>query len=218
MGSNTHTTVSALGETIISRPCKVGITGGIGSGKTTVCQLFQKLGVPLIDADKIAKELSRPGHEAYEQIIRTFGDQVLTHSGTLDREKMRTLIFSDPQSKQKLESILHPLVYQEIEQRSSESTSPYILISIPLLIETGGEKYIDRLLVVDCDRNLQIERVMTRDKNDRNLIEKIIDSQISRQERLTRADDVIQNNSDLQNLELQVMSLHKQYMDSGKNL
>jgi len=206
-----------LVQTTISHPLRVGLTGGIGSGKSTVSNIFRKLDVPVIDADEIARMIVTPGQPAHAEILDKFGHEILTPSGELDRKKLRKQIFSDPDKKLMLESILHPLIYQEILDSCSQINSPYCLVVVPLLLETAGEKYVDRILVVDCDEEDQITRALARDNTSRDDIIRIMGSQISREERLARADDRIYNNHDLNHLQKQVTDLHKIYLSLGKS-
>ncbi len=191
---------------------KIGLTGGIGSGKSTVSKLFEKLGVPVIDADVIARQIVEPGQPALNQLVQTFGNQFLTADGTLDRAKLRQLVFSDPAQKQRLEELLHPLVYRKIEEEIELLTSAYCIICVPLLLETGMTGLVDRVLVVDCALEIQIERVKQRDRLTTEQIKSIIASQVSREERLARADDVIDNSKPATQLAEQVKKLHNLYL------
>ncbi len=191
---------------------KIGLTGGIGSGKSTVCALFQELGVNIIDADNIAKALVSPGMPALTQIIDQFGKEFLQADGALDRNKLRKLIFSDKEKKQQLENILHPLVYKQIGIEIQRSTSPYCIVAVPLLFETQKSPLFDRILVVDCSIDEQLQRVENRDKLNRGQILSIIDSQIPREQRLKRADDIIENSANITQLAEQIKRLHNSYL------
>jgi len=191
----------------------IGLTGGIGSGKTAVCQLFEKLGVPVIDADVIAHELTQPNQPALQKIINVFGAELLDETGTLDRAKLRQLVFSDPAKRFELESILHPLVLVEIHTRIQTINTPYCVISIPLLLETNMTENIDRILVIDSPEDLQIARVQARDNLSVSEIKQIMSAQTSRELRLEAANDVITNDSDMANLEKQVTVLHNRYLE-----
>jgi dephospho-CoA kinase len=191
---------------------KIGLTGGIGSGKSSVCALFQELGVNIIDADNIAKALVAPGLPALTQIIDQFGKEFLQADGTLDRAKLRKLIFSDKEKKQQLENILHPLVYKQIDIEIQHSTSPYCIIAVPLLLETQKSQLFDRILVVDCSIEEQLQRVESRDKLNRTQILSIIGSQIPREQRLKRADDIIDNSANITQLAEQIKRLHNSYL------
>ncbi len=190
---------------------KVGLTGGIGSGKTTVARLFRKHGVPTLDTDRIARWLVRPGQPALEALAEEFGPGILTPTGALDRARLRAQVFADPKKKARLEAILHPAIFAEMERRLARLRSPYCLIAIPLLVETGARNRVDRVLVVDCPESLQIARLRHRAGLDEELIRRIIASQASREERLAIADEVITNDRDLTALARQVAELHRFY-------
>ncbi|RKZ49186.1 MAG: dephospho-CoA kinase [Gammaproteobacteria bacterium] len=190
---------------------RIGLTGGIGSGKTTACEIFTELGVPVIDADIIAHELVKPGMPALEEIIRIFGEEVISNDGTLDRKIIRDKVFANNLDRKKLENILHPAVYKEISAQVENINSRYCIISIPLLLETGASKTVDRILVIDVPREQQLERASNRDKTDKNDINAIIDSQISRNERLSAADDIVDNNGDINDLRKKIYELHEFY-------
>ena len=165
---------------------KVGLTGGIGCGKTTVAKVFAQLNIPVIDADEIAHRLVAIGQPALSQIQQEFGADILSPDGSLNRKKLRELIFSDLKQKQKLESILHPLVYQAIQAELKQLNTPYCIICIPLLFETNMSHFVDRILVVDCSVETQIERVRSRDNLTVERIQSIIDSQASRTFRIEK--------------------------------
>ncbi|BCX82667.1 dephospho-CoA kinase [Methylomarinovum caldicuralii] len=191
---------------------KIVLTGGIGSGKSTVARLFQRHGVPVIDTDEIARDLVRPGRPALGALVDAFGPRILTADGRLDRARLRELVFSDPAAKARLEAILHPRIFSELERRLQALKAPYVVIAIPLLVETGARGRVDRVLVVDCPEALQIERVRHRDGWDEALIRRILASQAGRLERLAVADDVIVNDRDLAHLARQVAELHRLYL------
>jgi dephospho-CoA kinase len=190
---------------------KIGLTGGIGSGKSTVCKIFSEFGVPVIDADIIAHNLVRPGMPALEEIAKTFGKELISNDGTLDRKKIRDQIFANDTERKKLEDILHPAVYKEISVQVENINSKYCIISIPLLIETDASDTVDRILVIDVPRELQLQRASNRDKTNRSDIESIIDSQISREDRLAAADDIVNNDGNIENLHRQISGLHEYY-------
>jgi len=196
---------------------KIGLTGGIGSGKSTVAKLFQQLGIPVIDADLIAHQLVRPGQPALGALVTEFGPAILTSKGELDRSRLRELIFHDHTAKTRLESILHPAVFAEMHRRATGLQTPYCILAIPLLIETNAQSMVDRILVIDCPERLQIERVKRRDGLDESLIKRILASQASRQERLAHAHDIIVNEGDLAMLERQVKDLHLYYLKLKPN-
>ncbi len=190
---------------------KIGLTGGIGSGKTTVTQKFSALGVPIIDADEISRELVQPGQPAFVEIVNEFGDKVLKSSGEIDRQYLRDLIFSDAKSRVKLESILHPLIRLKMSQQIELLDNPYCIIAIPLLIETGQADLVDRILVLDVPRELQVRRTMERDNSSAEAIEAVLNSQVDNQTRLSLADDVLNNSGDIEDLLQQVEALNEKY-------
>ena len=191
----------------------VGLTGGIGSGKSTVADRFAAQGVPVIDTDVIARELTAPGGAALEAIRATFGEAVMQANGTLDRAALRRHVFTDTPARRRLEAILHPLIRQRVEQVLATLTAaPYVVIVIPLLVESGGYRdVLDRVLVVDCPEDLQIARVMARSGLDYDEVTAILAAQASRAERLAVADDVIRNTAAPDALDKQVAELHRHY-------
>ena len=201
----------------MKRPYCVGLTGGIGSGKTSATDRFSELGVPVIDADTISHEVVQPGQPALQTIAEYFGAEVINADGQLRREYLRKLIFDDPSARQKLEAIIHPLVFNEISRCLSLVKFPYCIVCSPLLLESKSAYDVDRILVVDASENLQIERASRRDNSEECEIKKIIDSQSSRQDRLASADDIIINDKDLSFLQEQVDKLHEKYLKIAKN-
>jgi dephospho-CoA kinase len=196
---------------------RVGLTGGIGSGKSTVASMFGELGVLVIDADQLAHELTAPGGAAIASIRDAFGPDYLDSQGALDRPRMRERVFADPAAKAALESILHPMIRAETEQRAARATTPYVILMIPLLVETGAPgARCDRVLVVDCPESMQIERVMARSGLARETVEAIMSAQVSRAERLRHADDVIDNGGPAEALRPQVRKLHVRYLALAK--
>jgi dephospho-CoA kinase len=191
---------------------KVGLTGGIGCGKSTVSALFQTLDVPVIDADDIAHALVRPGEPALQEICEQFGNHLLNPDGSLNRDILRTIVFNNPIEKQKLEAILHPRVETEIKLTSDSLTSTYCIISVPLLFEAHLCHLVDRILVVDCPVELQIERVQQRNHLPEDSIRAMIASQASRDYRLSHADDIIDNTTKHGRLADQVKKLHNLYL------
>jgi dephospho-CoA kinase len=190
----------------------VGLTGGIGSGKSTVADGFASLGVPVIDTDVIARELTAPGGAALAQIRAAFGDTVMQADGTLDRAALRRRVFADSAARRQLEAILHPRIRQAVEAALATLTAPYVLIVIPLLVETGGYRdVLDRVLVVDCPEDVQIERVMARNGLTRDEVAAILAAQAGRAERLAAADDVIVNTASSEALRAEVGALHRRY-------
>ncbi len=192
----------------------IGLTGGIGCGKTCTTNFFADLGVDIIDTDKISQELTQPGGAAIDLIKKTFGDKLVTIDGALNRTKMRELVFSDCTAKQKLEAILHPLIYEEVDQRIKQSKSSYTIVAIPLLFETTDyREIIQRSLVIDCDEEKQIARTMARSKLKEQEVRAIMATQVSRQQRRQKADDIIINNDDLDSLHEQIIHIHEKYME-----
>ena len=191
----------------------VGLTGGIGSGKSLVADLFVEQGAALVDTDAIAHELTGPGGAAMPALAAAFGASVLRQDGALDRAAMRRLVFADASAKARLEAILHPLIRQLSTERCRMATAPYVILAVPLLVESGSyRERCDRIVVVDCQENLQIERVMARNGLPCAEVERILSSQASRTERLAIADDVIDNSGDRPHLEAQIPPLHQHYL------
>lgn len=190
---------------------RVGLTGGIGSGKSTVCKLFTELGVPVIDADEIARDLTASGQMGLQLILGTFGTDILTDSGKLDRARLRTIVFNDEVARTSLENILHPLIYKEIDARVKLLHNPYCIVCIPLMIEKNTTKNVDRVLVIDVTEQQQIVRACKRDNTDSDNIISVMLTQTTRAIRLAAADDIIHNDSDLNSLQKQVLNLHEYY-------
>lgn len=189
---------------------KVGLTGGIGSGKSTVAKTLRSKGIVLVDADQIAREVVEPGEEALVEISKTFGTEILLQDGSLNRAALKQKIFSDPSAKKQLEGILHPKIRQRILKRVDEATiTPYVLADIPLLVENHYADYFDRVVVVDCTEEQQIARVKSRDELSEAQIKKIMLSQANRQTRLAAATDIIDNTGDLKSLQSQIEKLHE---------
>jgi len=191
----------------------VALTGGIGCGKSTVCQLFSKQGAPVIDTDIIARQLVEPGKPALKEITQHFGQELLNKEGALNRKTLAGIVFKSPEKRELLESILHPKIRQEVDHQLQGLKKDYAIIAIPLLIETNQQSTYDRILVVDCNEQLQIERTLSRDNRSIEEIKNIIKSQASRNKRLQLADDVITNNGDMVALKNQVQLLHIQYLE-----
>lgn len=191
----------------------IGLTGGIGCGKTTVTQLFKKLGAPIVDADEIAHELVQPERPALKKIIEVFGRCFLQQDGYLNRKKLRQHVFDERSKKEKLEKILHPLILSEMLIQLDAVNFAYGIMSIPLLFETNYQKKVGRVLVIDCAEETQIKRVIKRDHTEQATIKKIVHQQCSREYRLNNADDVIKNNSSIENLTVQVSALHRSYLE-----
>ena len=194
-----------------SRTFVVVLTGGIAAGKTTVSDLFALRGVPVIDTDKIAHEIVEPGQPALKQITDAFGQEFLRADGRLDRKKMRDAIFSSKHKKNCLESILHPAIATQVDQLIVQVDQPWCILVIPLLAKTTLFPSIDRVLVVDVEESVQIERVMARDNISRKQAQSILDAQSSRRQRLALADDILNNSGSLAQLEVKVDKLYRNY-------
>jgi dephospho-CoA kinase len=197
-------------------PYRVGLTGGIASGKTTVANLFAALGVPVIDSDEIARAVVAPGEPALQAIVRRFGPGVLQPDGSLDRRRLRSLAFADPAARRDLEAITHPAIRAEMDRRSAAAGGDYQILAIPLLVEGGGRGRVDRVLVVDCPEELQLRRVMARDGSSEAEARAMIAAQVDRQTRLAAADDVILNDGDMGPLRQRVRVLHAQYRAAAR--
>ncbi len=193
-------------------PLRVGLTGGVGSGKSTVASHFEALGVPVIDADIVARQVVAPGQPALLDIAAYFGEEVLKE-GQLDRALLRRKIFSDDHQRRWLEGLLHPLIYKAIEQQIASLSAPYVLIVVPLLLEAGWQNLVDRVLVVDVDPKLQIQRVVGRDQLESSAVEKMLKAQIIRETRLLAADDVLDNSGSPDDLPEKVLNLHQSYLN-----
>jgi dephospho-CoA kinase len=193
------------------QPLRIGLTGGIASGKSTVAKMFADLGVPVIDTDIIAREVVQAGEPALDEIRARFGEQVIDSSGTLDRSALRKLIFSDTDARLDLETILHPRIGAETRRQSAVASGPYQLIVVPLLIGSQLMQFVDRILVVDCDEDTQVQRLMARDAETIEQARRMLSAQASRQERLAAADDVISNDQSLAAIRTQVMELDRKF-------
>ena len=196
-----------------SRPLRIGLTGGIASGKSTVADCFAAAGVPIIDTDVIAREVVEPGQPALEEIRAAFGDAVFTDEGRLDRAAMRKLVFSDHELRRQLESILHPRIGAATIEQANAAGGAYQVIVVPLLTESALRDAMDRVLVVDCSEETQLERLLARDAESSEQARRILAAQASREERLAIADDVITNDAGLDELRTQVMDLHERYLE-----
>ncbi len=193
-------------------PWILGLTGGIGSGKSAAAQRFVELGVHLVDADQAARWVVEPGRPALARIVEHFGPGVLLEDGQLDRAALRQLIFADPDQRRWLEALLHPLIGQEIFSYLAKAESPYAVFVSPLMIESGQYQRTDRLLVIDAPQNLQVERTLLRDQTSPEQVEAILKAQASREERLRHADDILVNDRDIAWLHSEVDRLHNYYL------
>ena len=197
----------------MSKSIKIGLTGGIASGKTIVSDFFKQFGTKVIDADVISHQVTKPGGTAFQEIMSSFGSSVLDENGLINRKKMRKIIFNDVSKKEMLERIIHPKVREEMFNLASQSNDHYLIVSVPLLVETGMNEMMDRTLVVDCSEETQIERLMHRDKITLGEAKSILRNQTNRSTRLKTADDLIVNekNVTLNELEKEVLELNKRY-------
>ena len=195
----------------------IGLTGGIGSGKSAAAALFKDIGVDLIDADDLARDSLNINSEGYKLFIDEFGDKYLDENKNINRELIRKLIFNDSDAKSKLENIIHPIVRSGIETFIRNTKSNYCIIVVPLIFETNSSKIYDRILVIDCDVDVQISRTSKRDNQAKSDIENIINKQATREQRLSIADDVIVNNGSLDLLRMEVLKIHKKYLEIVKN-
>jgi len=195
----------------------IGLTGGIGSGKSTVAALFEQHGVAVLDTDQVARQVVAPGQAALDEIRERFGVELLTPAGELDRRAMRERIFNDPAARQALEAITHPRIRDYVRHWIDVQTAPYCIVIIPLLLEKGWTELIHRILVVDATEALQRQRTMQRDGMDLARVEAIMATQVDRQTRLTAADDVIHNDGEgMETLGEQVDGLHNRYLQLAK--
>lgn len=190
----------------------VGLTGGIGAGKSTVAELFQALGVPVLDADAIAKELVDKGKPALTRLTEMFGREILDNNGALNRVRLRTLVFGDAARRRQLEALLHPLIREEMQARLKRLKAPYCIVCIPLLVETGQTASVQRVLVIDAPDELRRRRVVTRDGLTAAEFNAVLAAQAGREERLAAADDVIVNDGGRDRLKQRVDELHRRYM------
>jgi dephospho-CoA kinase len=197
----------------------IALTGGIGSGKTTVSDIFKSKNIPVIDTDIISREITQYNKPAYTEILNEFGQDIIDSEKQIDRSKLRQLVFSSDEKRLRLESILHPLIWNEVLSQLASVTAPYCIIVIPLLFETFSQKKLislDRILVVDAPEEIQIQRTKNRDNTDDSVIKNIMKSQVSRQTRLDSADDIISNTSDIEQLNREVDKLHEKYLSLSK--
>jgi len=199
-----------------STPMRVGLTGGIASGKSAIAEMFAALGVAVIDTDIIAREVVQPGEPVLDEIRATFGDQMILASGKLDRSTMRQLVFADTPAREKLEAILHPRIRESAVQQAAAAGGEYQLIVVPLLAESPIRDFVDRILVVDCPEDVQIQRLLARDTESEEQARRILAAQASREQRLAIADDVILNDGDLEQARAQVGALHAAYTDLAR--
>lgn len=195
-------------------PLVIALTGGVGSGKSSVSAIFKELGAAVVDTDEIAHQLTAPGQPGAHAIGVQFGAEYLRADGALDRDRMGELVFGDPAAKKKLEAILHPMIRAEVNTRVAENgQAPYVVIAVPLLIETGAYRTLaQRILVIDCDEKQRIARVMRRNGLSAAQVQRIMANQASRAARLKQADDIVCNDADLVKLRAEVEALHRKYL------
>jgi len=198
---------------VSTRAFRVGLTGGIASGKSTAAKFFGALGVPILDSDQIAREVVEPGQPPLERLVERFGTSILTPDGHLDRPALRNLVFSDPKARADLEALTHPAIGAAMEERSAAAGGPYQILVIPLLVEKNLRSHVDRVLVVDCAEELQVARLRARDGSTPEEARAILNAQASRAARLKAADDVITNDSGMNAVQEQVSALHARYLE-----
>jgi dephospho-CoA kinase len=191
---------------------RIGLTGGIASGKSTVARRFSELEVPVIDADESSRSVVAPGQPGLGQVVAAFGAGLLTADGELDRRALRRLVFADPLKRQELERILHPLIRADMERRAQDAVGPYLVLAIPLLVEGGGRNRVDRILVVDAPEAIQLDRLVARDSVGIDEARAILAAQSNRTDRLQAADDVLVNTGTVPELRQEVDRLHQRYL------
>jgi len=198
---------------VSARPFRVGLTGGIASGKSTAAKFFGALGVPILDSDQVARDVVEPGQPPLERLVERFGRSILTPDGHLDRPALREIVFSDPKARADLEALTHPAIGAAMEARSAAAGGPYQILVIPLLVEKNLGSQVNRVLVVDCDEQLQIRRLRDRDGSTPQQVQAILRVQAPRAARLKVADDVIHNDADMSAVQAQVAALHARYLE-----
>ena len=196
---------------------KVALTGGIGAGKSTACEIFLTLGVTVLSADSVARELVTPGSLLLKDIIEHFGQDYLNEDGSLNRDKLRETVFKDESERRWLEEHLHPEIRKTLEEKYQASTSPYCIIEVPLLTQEN-KQYYDRILTIDCDESQQIERTTYRDNLPEEQVKAMMSAQISREERIALSDDIITNEGNFQTLKEHITRVHEKYLELAKNI
>ncbi len=196
-----------------TRAYRVGLTGGIASGKSTAAKFFGALGVPILDSDQIARDVVEPGQPPLGRLVERFGPSILTPDGHLDRPALREIVFSDPRARADLEALTHPAIGAAMEARSAAAGGPYQILVIPLLVEKNLSAHVDRVLVVDCEEQLQLKRLRAREGSTLEQARSILNAQVPRAARLKAADDVIHNDTDMNAVREQVAALHTRYLD-----
>jgi dephospho-CoA kinase len=196
-----------------NRELRIGLTGGIASGKSTVAKMFAELGVPVIDTDVVARQVVEPGQPGLDAVIDRFGADLLTRDGHLDRRALRNLVFDEADQRHALEAIVHPLIRARTIELADQAGGPYQVLVIPLLVETNFSALVDRVLVIDCPENQQRTRLLARDDETPERVNQILAAQVGRQKRLAAADDVIDNAGSLEQTRARVAELHAQYLE-----
>jgi dephospho-CoA kinase len=199
-----------------ARVFRVGLTGGIASGKSTAAKFFGALGVPIIDTDQLARDVVEPGQPPLERLVERFGRSILTEDGHLDRPALRNIVFSDPRARADLEALTHPAIGAAVEARSATAGGPYQILVIPLLVEKNLGSQLDRVLVVDCSEELQIRRLQSRDGSTPEQARAILNAQASRTARVKAANDIITNEGDMSRVRDQVATLHSTYLELAR--
>ncbi|MDA8961910.1 dephospho-CoA kinase [Congregibacter sp.] len=199
----------------MSEALRVGITGGIGSGKSAVTERLQSLGIEVVDADIVAREVVEPGSPALDKIAQHYGDDILAEDGSLNRAALRRIVFADPDERLWLEKLTHPLIGESIARQLATATSPYVVLSSPLLLEGSQRDFVEHIVVVDVPESVQISRTKARDNNSEELVRAIMAAQMSRDSRLAAADTVLDNSGALDALDEQVVSLHKKLLSQA---
>ncbi len=197
----------------MSTPLRIGLTGGIASGKSAVADAFARRGVPIVDTDVIAREVVEPGRPALAEVVAAFGTDLLDADGRLDRRTLRRIVFADPALRRRLEAILHPAIRTEMQRQAATAAGPYVVVAIPLLVENRLQGQVDRVLVVDCPPDVQLARLLARDGETPEGARAILAAQATRDERLAVADDVVVNDGSLADLDARVAALHGRYLE-----
>ena len=200
-------------STVGSRAFRIGLTGGIASGKSTAAKFFGALGVPILDSDQVARDVVEPGQPPLERLVERFGRKILTPDGHLDRPALRDIVFADPRARADLEALTHPAIGAAMEARSAAAGGPYQILVIPLLVEKNLAAHVNRVLVVDCDEELQVRRLRDRDGSTPEQVQAILKAQAPRAARLKAANDVIHNDTDMSAVRDQVATLHARYLE-----